>query len=88
MVIKSLLIPGLISLLSLNVFSQSDHNKKSGNRGKIETHVPGNGTLLVIGGAASNIFYEKFMELVGGPDGRPKGIPSISYRLAVTIFIC
>ena len=35
---------------------------------KKETLGPKNGTLLIIGGAAREIFYEKFMELIGGPD--------------------
>ncbi len=33
-----------------------------------ETKGPEGGTLLIIGGAAQNIFYDKFMELIGGPD--------------------
>ena len=37
---------------------------------------PEKGTLLIIGGAASNIFYEKFMELVGGPDAPIVVIPT------------
>ncbi|WOK05057.1 cyanophycinase [Imperialibacter roseus] len=35
---------------------------------KSESKGPENGTLLIIGGAAQSIFYDKFMELVGGPD--------------------
>jgi len=34
------------------------------------------GTLLVIGGAASDIFYDKFMELVGGADAPIVVIPT------------
>jgi cyanophycinase len=41
-------------------FAQSNEDFK--------TTGPAKGTLLVIGGSASEIFYEKFMELVGGPD--------------------
>ncbi|MEA3460986.1 MAG: cyanophycinase [Bacteroidota bacterium] len=33
---------------------------------KVESHGPAEGTLLVIGGGASDIFYTKFMELAGG----------------------
>lgn len=33
-----------------------------------QTAGPENGTLLVIGGAAQDIFYQEFMELIGGPD--------------------
>ena len=42
----------------------------------VESHGPANGTLLVIGGAASDIFYEKFMELVGGADAPIVVIPT------------
>jgi len=42
----------------------------------VETRGPSRGTLLVIGGAASNIFYEKFKELVGGADAPIVVIPT------------
>lgn len=42
----------------------------------VVSHGPAKGTLLVIGGAASDIFYEKFMELVGGPDAPIVVIPT------------
>jgi cyanophycinase len=42
----------------------------------VETHGPPNGKLLVIGGAASEIFYEKFVELVGGLDAPIVVIPT------------
>ena len=35
---------------------------------KAITEGPENGTLLIIGGAAQDIFFEKFMELIGGPN--------------------
>ena len=35
---------------------------------EIESKGPENGTLLIIGGAAKDMFYTKFMELIGGPD--------------------
>jgi len=37
---------------------------------------PDQGTLLIIGGSASDIFYEKFMELVGGADAPIVVIPT------------
>jgi cyanophycinase len=37
---------------------------------------PKNGTLLIIGGSASDMFYTKFMELVGGPDSPIIVIPT------------
>jgi len=42
----------------------------------VESHGPAEGTLLVIGGAASDIFYAKFMELVGGADAPIVVIPT------------
>ncbi len=41
-----------------------------------KSHGPAKGTLLVIGGAASDIFYEEFMELVGGADAPIVVIPT------------
>ena len=43
-------------------------NSLAQNEEKEESLGPKNGTLLIIGGAAQDIFYEKFMELIGGPD--------------------
>ena len=40
----------------------------SNAQNKQETRGPENGTLLIVGGAASDFFYEKFMDLIGGPD--------------------
>jgi cyanophycinase len=37
---------------------------------------PETGTLLIIGGAASDLFYEKFMELVGGSDAPIVVVPT------------
>ena len=42
----------------------------------VGSHGPPNGTLLVIGGAASDIFYEKFMEIIGGADAPIVVIPT------------
>lgn len=41
-----------------------------------ESHGPARGTLLIIGGAASDFFYEKFMELAGGADAPIVVIPT------------
>jgi len=41
-----------------------------------ETQGPERGTLLIIGGNASDFFYEKFMELVGGPEAPIVVIPT------------
>ena len=41
-----------------------------------ETLGPENGTLLIIGGAASGMFYDKFMELIGGADAPIVIIPT------------
>jgi cyanophycinase len=41
-----------------------------------ESHGPAHGTLLIIGGAASDMFYEKFMELAGGADAPIVVIPT------------
>jgi len=43
---------------------------------KVESHGPENGILMVIGGAASDLFSEKFMELVGGADAPIVVIPT------------
>jgi len=53
-------------MLSVQVMAQSE----------FESIGPANGTLLVIGGGASDIFYNKFMELVGGPDAPIVVIPT------------
>ena len=42
----------------------------------VESQGPDKGTLLVIGGAASDIFYDKFMEMVGGADAPIVVIPT------------
>jgi cyanophycinase len=43
---------------------------------KVQTEGPENGTLLIIGGAAQDIFYKKFMELIGGADAPIVVIPT------------
>jgi len=58
-------------------YSQSDTPASTGATPKYpESFGPTNGTLLVIGGAASDIFYAKFMELVGGADAPIVVIPT------------
>jgi len=74
----------LTLLLILLLFLPKDENYfqsyRSFNAGstpvKAESHGPEKGTLLVIGGNASDIFYTKFMELVGGPDAPIVVIPT------------
>ena len=64
----SLLLTMLVSLAwSTESYSQSKN---------VESHGPTNGTLLVIGGAASDIFYTKFMEMAGGADAPIVVIPT------------
>lgn len=48
--------------------SSINHVYGQKNNTSNETIGPENGTLLIIGGAASDLFYTKFMELVGGPE--------------------
>ena len=67
----------LILVFCVESYSQSDTHTSSGASPEYaECHGPTNGTLLVIGGAASDIFYEKFMELVGGANAPIVVIPT------------
>jgi len=50
----------------------------------VESHGPAKGTLLVIGGSAPDIFYEKFMELVGGADAPIVVIPTAKTSYSLT----
>jgi cyanophycinase len=68
----------LLFLLKFNdSYSQPVATETSANdpNGSV-SHGPANGTLLVIGGNASDIFFTKFMELVGGPDAPIVVIPT------------
>ena len=68
----------LLSLIKFNdSYSQSGaiETSLSGANGSV-SHGPAHGTLLVIGGNASDIFYTKFMELAGGPDAPIVVIPT------------
>ncbi len=73
---RLLLYSCLSLLLSTQVLSQSEYNASSPNPKSIETRGPSNGKLLIIGGAAGHFFYEKFMELAGGPDAPIVVIPT------------
>lgn len=63
----------ILSLLLCGLFILSGQGKAQNLK---ETRGPDNGTLLIIGGAASEMFYEKFMELLGGPDAPIVVIPT------------
>jgi len=56
----------LILFTSIFGFSQNSNENTIKNQSKVITQGPENGTLLIVGGAASNYFYEEFMNLVGG----------------------
>jgi len=71
----------LLMLLTLawvtESYAQSNSNSTTGTTSnRVESHGPASGTLMVIGGAASDIFYAKFMELVGGADAPIVIIPT------------
>jgi cyanophycinase len=73
----SLLILAFTFSFSLPVLSQSALDASSGSSPpKVESRGPEKGTLLVIGGSASDIFYKKFMNLVGGADAPIVVIPT------------
>jgi cyanophycinase len=61
----------LFMLLTLAWATESYSQSK-----KVGSHGPSKGTLMVIGGAASDIFSTKFMELVGGADAPIVVIPT------------
>ena len=73
----SLLIVALSFTLLLPLSSQSTGASASDPHSlDLMTRGPEKGTLLVIGGGASDIFYEKFMDLVGGADAPIVVIPT------------
>jgi cyanophycinase len=49
-------------------YSQSNSDNPGTSSENLTSRGPANGTLLIIGGGASDIFYEKFKELIGGAD--------------------
>lgn len=57
-----------VFLISCNSQAQKSKTQNRDTAPNVESHGPKNGTLLIIGGAAKDIFYVKFMELIGGPD--------------------
>jgi cyanophycinase len=71
-----ILLSFLLALISANSFAQATYDAASGPSAIAETRGPEKGTLLIIGGAASPMFYEKFMELVGGADAPIVVIPT------------
>ena len=62
-------------LPSLSSQSATDHAPGSSSALTM-SHGPKKGTLLIIGGGASDIFFEKFMELVGGANAPIVVIPT------------
>lgn len=64
------------TILSGNSLIQAVNDAGSDSTNMPESRGPEKGTLLVIGGAASDIFYEKFMEMVGGADAPIVVIPT------------
>ncbi len=65
----------IVAICILSVRMPSEHSDyysiaRGGSSG------PAHGTLLIIGGRASDAFYAKFMELVGGPDAPIVVIPT------------
>lgn len=71
------LYQNFICLVLLLTFSTSTIIAQTGTENKeLITLGSENGTLLIIGGAASNIFYTKFMELAGGADAPIVVIPT------------
>lgn len=71
-----LLLSWLSLILSVPLPAQSDDHNSTSPIPSFKSHGPAHGTLLIIGGGASDIFYEKFMELVGGPDAPIVVIPT------------
>jgi len=66
---RSVLIIGLGLLLGCTSTPESQPAEETTKAvPAAESHGPESGTLLIIGGAAQGIFYDKFMELIGGPD--------------------
>ena len=57
----------LLTLFTFLVgFTQNSNENVIKKQSEVITQGPENGTLLIVGGAASNYFYEEFMNLVGG----------------------
>jgi cyanophycinase len=65
---KNILIMLISAVLLIAFESQAQDSGTQASSINNESHGPEKGTLLIIGGAAKDIFYTKFMELIGGPD--------------------
>ena len=67
---RKLLIVAITLAITTAFKPTQDNDFKNISTGVLEaeSHGPKNGTLLIIGGAAKDIFYDKFMELIGGPN--------------------
>ena len=81
----------LLSILSFQSYSQAANENSPGAHQNspvaietFKTRGPEKGTLLVIGGNASEIFYTKFMELIGGADAPIVVIPTAMTSDAIT----
>ncbi len=74
---------GIVLGASNNVYAQESINAQIEDT-RVTTVGPENGTLLIIGGAAKEIFYEKFMELIGGPDKPIVVIPTAASSVDLT----
>jgi len=73
----TLLLLLLLFFPNYESYSQPDRSIAGGSTPvDVESHGPEKGTLLVIGGNASDIFYTKFMELAGGPDAPIVVVPT------------
>jgi cyanophycinase len=71
-----LLLSCLFLVISVQLLAQSEDYNSTSEIPSFISHGPAQGTLLIIGGGASDIFYKKFMELVGGPDAPIVVIPT------------
>ena len=71
-----ILFLSIIILLGCNSNSNKSTSQKKSTGQKTEIKVPENGTLLIIGGRASDLFYIKFMDLIGGSDAPIVVIPT------------
>lgn len=63
-----ILLYSLILFFAFNPNSKTFSQALTPGSDQFESLGPEKGTLLIIGGAASDIFYQKFMDLIGGPD--------------------
>lgn len=71
-----ILFLSIIILLGFDSSSYKSTNQIKSSDQKAETKGPENGTLLIIGGRASDIFYTKFMDFIGGSEAPIVVIPT------------